>query len=255
MPALITSFRLDDTNVWAVPMDDPPAPYEELRCLLSTSERKRAARFRFEEDERRYSVARSTLRILLGAALGRAPGDLEFSMGIHGKPALEPAGFEDLQFNVSHAGRWILIGLSQDGRIGVDVERLRPMADLEGIAARFFAPGEIGVMSALPEEERLDAFFTCWTRKEAFIKADGTGLSLSLDSFEVTVRPGEPPALLTLSGSRHLAARWSLWAASPQTGYLAAAAIEAPGVEVASWYWTGSSGVRPWTAAAPAPAR
>lgn len=154
-----------------------------LLAFLSEREQTRAKRFKFDQDRDRFTMAAGWMRRLLGRVLGVDPSHLAFTYGDHGKPALEggPA------FNLSHSGDHLLLGMAGAGRLGVDVEVVRPMADLEQLAARYFSEEEIRELRAFPTQERLRAFFRGWTRKEAFLKGLGRGLSVALHSFSVSL--------------------------------------------------------------------
>jgi 4'-phosphopantetheinyl transferase len=241
--SVVNSAHLDAVHVWAVPCTDPPVAIDRLAEVLSDEERRRAQRFRFEADRVRAVVGRGMLRTILAEFLETPPAALAIAAGAHGKPVL--AGRAGPDFNVSHSGDWVMIGLARDAAIGVDVEQERTLSDLDALAERFFAPGEVEVIRSLPQEQRTRAFFRCWTRKEAYLKAIGAGISGALDSFEVEFRPDLPAALRTLGGSREAAARWRLWSASPARGYAAAVATIAQ-VPIRSWRWSHSGGVVPW---------
>jgi 4'-phosphopantetheinyl transferase len=212
-------------QLWLLPLLEPSCPLDDLMNLLNDEEQKRAARFQFENDRRAFVVSHGLLRMLLGARLGLAPADVPIVQEPGEKPLLAGAG--ELDFNLSHSGEWGLVGLATTD-IGVDIEMVRPMSDRDHIAKRFFAPSETAALAALPEAEREDGFFACWTRKEAYVKARGLGLTAPLDGFEVTVEPRASPALLTIGGSREDAVCWSLWGGRPAAGVFAAAAIRRP---------------------------
>jgi len=158
-----------------------------LHSHLSDDENRRAARFRFDRDRDRFIAARGTLRTLLARYLRRRPRDLQFLPGREGKPALapEPAG-DTLNFNVSHSHDVSVFAFGWNRTIGVDVERVRPDVEYEDIARHHFSAGEIQSLARLPREMRVEAFFRCWTRKEAYIKACGGGLQIPLDGFDVS---------------------------------------------------------------------
>lgn len=202
-------------------MDAPDEQIAQLESLLSAEERERQAAFRFEHLRRDFAVAHGTLRLLLGRYTGADPAKLRFSRGAKGKPALIEAA-RDLQFNLSHSGRLVVFAFCYGERVGIDVERMRPMRDLEAIAKRFFRADEVADLLSLPEEDREPGFFRCWTRKEAYIKAVGDGISLGLDSFRVTFLPGQSPALTCPDNSR-----WNLHDLKLEEGY--AAALAYPG--------------------------
>lgn len=239
--------RGDEVHAWAVPVDLPPAPPEALRSVLSADERERADRFRFEDDRRRYIVGRGVLRVLLGRCTGIEPQRLAFGYGAHGKPALaEPGGPLPLEFNVSHSGRWVLIGVTRGRVLGVDLERIRPVADLEAIAARHFTAAEAARILSLHGERRTAAFFACWTRKEACVKAEGAGLSKPLDRFEVSVLPEDTIGRVHVGGARGRT-HWILWSLLPEPGYLAAVVAGAPDGALVPRKWS-SAGVEDWSA-------
>lgn len=182
-----------------------------LARLLSADERERARRFAFERDRRRYIVARARLRQLLGERLAAAPESLQFLYSPNGKPALAGrAGQRDLRFNVSHCGELAAYAFAEGCEVGVDVEEVRELPDADEIAMRFFAPRERAAYLRLRPRERAQGFFNCWTRKEAFVKALGEGLSHPLAAFDVS-----------------LAARcgWSLCSFVPAPGFVGAVAV------------------------------
>src|SRR5215469_5528851 len=158
--------------------------------LLSTDERERMARFRFEPDREDFAFARGMLRTLLGHYLGIAPAEVRFSLLLHGKPSLAlPHRASRVQFNLSHSLGYVLVALCLDRPLGVDVERLRADLEIEDLAAKFFSSAEAQEIRSLPMEQRRRAFFHCWTRKESLLKAWGGGLLHPLDAFDVSVQP------------------------------------------------------------------
>lgn len=220
-----------EVHVWAVALDPPPELCARLEASLAADERERAARFRFDRHRRQYQVGRGALRALLGAYLGIPAAAVRFAYGERGKPFLAagetiPAGAGDLCFNLSNSHELALVGFVRGQEIGVDVEHLKPMSDLEQIAERFFSESERMALRQLPAERKEEGFFNCWTRKEAYLKAVGEGLAARLDSFDVTLIPGEPPRMLTLEGDAVRAERWSFQHFVPESGYLGALAIE-----------------------------
>ncbi len=226
----------DAVHVWHAGLSLPPDQLERLRQALSADERERAARFVFAKDRDRFVAARGILRDILGNYLGQPGGALRFEYGPYGKPALagEPRG---LRFNVSHSGDLALVAVTRGQEIGIDVEAVRPERADEQLARRFFSPREVAALLALPEAERGAAFFACWTRKEAYIKARGDGLSIPLDAFDVSLAPGEACALLRASGDDP--ARWALRALDTGPGYAAALAVEGHGWRLSTRRWEG----------------
>ena len=228
-------------DVWSVGLDMPPAQIERLGAALSPDERERAERFHFERDRRRYVCARGALRDLLARYLGVEAADITFSYGPNGKPALSGRFESLLTFNVSHSGELALIAIGRDVELGVDVEAMRTMDDADDIASRFFAPAEAARLRAVPQEARTSAFFACWTRKEAYLKALGSGLAKPLDAFEVAYGAGETPALVVY-GDEIETARWQLQALAPGAGY--AGALVTEGAVAARCWRFGPDGVR-----------
>lgn len=236
------TLRGADVHVWAAPLDPTEGEVRRLAALLASDERARAERFRFERDRRRFTVARGVLRTLLGGYLETDPRRVGFRYGSHGKPVLDggAAGEHEVRFNVSHSGEMALFAFSLGRELGVDVEEVRPMDDGLEIAERFFSEAEVAVFRSLPAEVRDDAFFNCWTRKEAFIKAVGEGLSFPLHVFDVSLVPGEPACLLASRDARQ-AERWSLRGLpDPAPGYRAAIVVEGDGWELSCRRWTAS---------------
>jgi 4'-phosphopantetheinyl transferase len=195
--------------------------------LLSADEVDRAQRFHFEVHRRRYVAGRAAVRRTLAAVVAADPAELAFDYGEHGRPDL--AGHPMVSFNLSNSEAVGLLAVSTTGRVGVDVEVIRAnFADLR-VADRFFAPGEIERLHGLPEAERDLAFFRCWTRKEALLKAHGAGLTLPLRGFEVSFETDQPARLLD-GGPVLGSGRWQLHDASDLVpGAVAAVAVEASG--------------------------
>ena len=227
-----------EVHVWRAFLDPDASCLEHLQRSLSVDELQRAARFHFPRDRRRYTVARGVLRNILGRYLGRPPSELRFRYSAHGKPALAGA-FADagLRFNVSHSHEMALFAVTSGREVGVDIEYLGREIRGEEIAEHFFSAHERANLRALPAEMKHQAFFNCWTRKEAYIKAHGEGLSLPLDQFDVSLAPGEPAALLATRGDPQEALRWSLQTLAPGSGYVAALAVEGQGWQLTCWHW------------------
>jgi len=212
----------DEVHVWRASLERPTSVVGELRQTLARDEQQRADRFRFERHRSRYIVGRALLRSLLGAYLGCEPAALEFDYGEFQKPSL-PGG---PSFNVSHSGSIALFAFTEHGELGVDLELDDPDFAGERIAERFFSSTEVDALQSLPEALRPRAFLTCWTRKEAFIKARGDGLSLALDSFDVTLSPDRPAALLRTHWSDEEPGEWRMEDLSDlKAGYIAAVAL------------------------------
>lgn len=215
-------------ELYTTRLDLAPRAVTALAELLSDDEQQRASRLVFHRDRARFIVARARLRQLLGARLGVSPASVEFSYGPRGKPALAARlGDCRLCFNVSHSEDVAVYGFALDREIGVDVEAVRELPDAEEIAARCFSPRENEAYLALSPRDRPLGFFNCWTRKEAFIKALGEGLSHPLERFDVSLGPGEPARILRLGGRAGEHCGWRVQGFSPAPGFVAAIVIEA----------------------------
>jgi 4'-phosphopantetheinyl transferase len=210
-----------------------------LARALSHDERERAARFHFERDRTAFTTARGALRALVGRYLDYPPEGVVFAYRERGKPHLAtPAG--GLRFNVSHSGDVALIAFAQDREVGVDIERTRAVHDLRGLAKLSFSHDEYATWCGLAPGEQPEAFFSCWSRKEAFIKATGEGIS-QLADFDVTLRPGEPARLLRVAGDSPAQPRWFLHDLPAVPGYAVALVVEGPHSQIACWDWPPSS--------------
>jgi 4'-phosphopantetheinyl transferase len=229
----------DEVHVWLLALDQSPSYIQSLTNILSEDEQNRANRFHFKKDHDHFIVARGTLRIILGRYLGIKPEQLRFSYTYYGKPALEKEfEGESLRFNLSHSHGLALLGVTRDREIGVDIEWIRTgMAD-EQIAERFFSDKEVALLRGLPRELQDEAFFNCWTRKEAYIKARGEGLSMPLAIFDVSLVPGEPAALLETRKDPLECARWSMRELITAPDFAAAIAVEGNDWDLRCWQWS-----------------
>ncbi len=211
-------------HIWRLRLDWPDEAVTRMAAVLAPDERERAGRFVFDRDRRRYTLARGQLRQILGVRLGIAAEAVRFAYGPYGKPRL--AGVEGgLEFNLAHSADLGLLGIGEGRPIGIDLEYQRGGIDLEGIARRFFAPGEVARWGALRAAERPAAFYRCWTRKEAYLKAHGAGLSVALDSFEVTFAAEDRPRLVWAADAAAL--NWELFEVEAPAGFTAAGAVAA----------------------------
>jgi 4'-phosphopantetheinyl transferase len=209
-------------EVWTAKLEAGTTRLAEYEHMLSADERARAGRFHFAQDRHRFIVARGILRTLVAGRLGLAPAAVAFSYLAHGKPAV--AAESPLDFNLSHSGNRALFALSGNGRVGVDLEALDRDVDVMALAQRFFHPGETAALRQLPQPLRRRAFFACWTRKEAVVKATGDGLlAAPMDAFEVSVAPDAPPRIL--ASGRLVAADWSLHTIAASPGHAATVAV------------------------------
>ena len=216
-----------EVHLWVVPLVISAEESSYFKSILSLDEQERAGRFRKSRDAQRYVAARGTLRSLLGAYLTIEPDRLQFVYDAFGKPRL--AGEEPLtsmKFSVSHSADLALFGFARGHKNGVDVERIRPDINIEDLAARYFSPNEFKKLRSLPADQRREAFYCGWTRKEAYLKGRGEGLSVPLERVEVSLTPGEPAMILKASGDRSVSRRWTVQHLSPASGYIGAAAVE-----------------------------
>lgn len=227
-----------EAHVWVLTLDRFRSTLPHLSDCLPEDERVRAGRFRFEDDRCRFLIGRACARQLLAAYLAEAdPARLPLREGAHGKPFLERDPDPSIRFNWSHSGEIVAVAFSRDADIGVDIERVDRATDIDAVAERVFSATELAAYRTFEGEARREAFFNGWTRKEAFIKATGEGLSRALQGFDVEIRPGRPPRILAIDGEPAAAARWTVQAFSPRPGYVGAVAVHAPGVRVAWPRW------------------
>ena len=226
-PSAVAPLSEQELRVWYRSLACSPSEFGRLHSLLSSDEIERAARFRFDADRNHFIVARGTLRMLLGAYWATAPSELSFTYSQYGKPSLvNQDGARTIEFNLSHSGGLALFAFAVGRRIGIDVETLRRDLTTSEIAERFFSTVERAALRQLPEGQRHHAFFLCWTRKEAFIKALGEGLSHPLDQFDVSLDPAGPASLLATRPDALEAHRWVLWNVPLPGDYVAALAAE-----------------------------
>ena len=231
----------DEVHVWRAALNCGTPRLHELLQTLSTAERARARRFYFQQDREHFIVARGLLRVILGRYLVIDPGQLRLCCSPCGKPSVAVEyGGAGLRFNVSHSHGLALYAIAHGRELGVDLERIRPeLADAQ-LAEHFFSLREVAMLRALPTSLRQEAFFHCWTRKEAYIKAKGEGLSCPLGRFDVSLAPGEPAALLSTLDDPQEASRWSLRELFPGSDYVAAVAVEGHGWRLQCWQWPGA---------------
>lgn len=227
------SLQSGDVHVWRVDLEQPEDAVQQFRSTLDDDEIHRADRFHFEKDRRAFALSRGFLRYVIGRYLGTKPGAVRFSYGPYGKPALD--GSNALRFNLSHSRAVALVAVTESKEVGVDVEYIRADFATEDIARRFFSPREVEAFNALPRDQQVAAFFRCWTRKEAYIKAIGRGLSQPLDGFDVTLVPDLPPALLRADEDD--VSRWSLSDIEVGDDYAAGLVVEGQISNMRCWQW------------------
>jgi 4'-phosphopantetheinyl transferase len=226
----------EDVHLWRIDLGAIAPEEDQWLEFLSQDERTRAARFHFEVHRQYFTAGRAILRQVLAAYLGADPKELQFSYSEKDKPSLGGAWAKSgLCFNLSHSGEIALVAFTRNRQIGVDVELLRHDFDTAAIAARFFSAIEQEQLAALPSEQRHEAFFLCWTRKESYIKATGEGLSLPLHQFDVSLAPGERNALLATRPNAAESERWSLRDITVKYGYAGALCVSGTGWKLTDW--------------------
>jgi 4'-phosphopantetheinyl transferase len=226
----------DEVQLWRVDLEAIGGDESRWQQVLSSDELARASRFHFSRDRQRFVASRALLRSILASYLATDPGSLSFSYSKKEKPSLGPAHADSgVTFNVSHSGGIGLFAFARRREIGVDVEQVRRDPDLEAIARRFFSTHEQNQLAALSTEEKVDAFFRCWTRKEAYIKATGDGLSLPLNQFDVSLGATETNALLATRPDGSEAGRWLLREVPGGAGYTAALCVRGRDWRLNDW--------------------
>jgi len=235
-PPAEVSLAVDEVHIWRASLERCTRTIEHFSHTLADDERERAQRYGCMATRARFVVGRGLLRTVLGRYLGQTAQQIQFRLSPQGKPIL-CATASPLHFNVSHSHQLVVMAVTRQGELGIDVERLRPFANNLGLAERYFSPRECHLLRLMSPERRTEAFFHTWTRKEACLKALGVGLSYGLDRVEVTIHPEDPVRLLRLNGEDKHAASWSLLALSPAPGYVGALALRAHGCRIVGWHW------------------
>jgi 4'-phosphopantetheinyl transferase len=219
----------DAIHVWNLPGLNSVNPHEhlaDLRSTLSVDEAARADRFHFAEHRDAFIANRGRLRLLLAHYLDGSPQNLRFRYGAQGKPALVDEQEHGLNFNLSHTDGLAVVAVARHRRLGVDVEKMKPVAEILDIANKHFSPAEYSQLCATNPVGRLHAFYCCWTRKEAFLKGLGEGLQRELAGFQVSFPPEQPPALLACDWDLSLCRSWQIQHLQPGDRYIGALAYE-----------------------------
>jgi 4'-phosphopantetheinyl transferase len=219
-------------DVWAIRLDDDKFDLQRAREIVSDDERKRAERFKFERDRRRYLIAHAALHGILGRYLTIRSEPINFDYGSNGKPklsqALTPSG---VQFNLSHSNEMAVLALTRGGEVGVDIEFVKDNFEFQDVAERFFRTKEVAAMRSLPAHLQRRAFFKCWTSKEAFLKAKGSGLSGKLDEVEITLTANQQVQITASVPG------WTLAELEPIDGYEAALVVEGAPLPISHYLW------------------
>src|SRR5258708_850386 len=228
----------NEVHVWRASLEAPLNTLYYLQHVHSPEEVERARQFYFEKDRRYWTVAHGVLRMLLAHYLDIDPREIRFVTDNYGKPSIVyPSLGTRLYFNLSHSDGLAVYAFTYDRHVGVDVEHMRANINCEELAKYHFSPYECAVLQRLPAVVREEAFFLCWSRKEAYIKARGKGLSIPLDQFDVSLTPGEPAALIASREDPQATTCWSLHALAPGTGYAGALVVEGTSCRLSCWQW------------------
>lgn len=225
-------------HIWSASLDQPELQFQRLYQTLSLDEDDRAKRFVFERDRRHFAICRGILRAIVARYLSVSADSVSFKYGTNGKPGLvDSSGNETFFFNLSHSEGLALYAFTRDQEVGVDLECMRDISELEQLAERIFSVREIEIFRSLAEGRKKEAFFNGWTRKEAFVKALGDGLSLPLDNFDVSFVLGEPAKLISIEDNSNEISGWSIQDLLPAHNYVAAFAVKSRVFETKSWRW------------------
>jgi 4'-phosphopantetheinyl transferase len=214
------SLNSTDIHIWKAKLNISLSTQNDFWQILSADEKTRANRFRFPHLRMHYIAARGVLRNLIAQYLSISPADIQFNYGKQGKPFL--VNFPNFKFNVSHSEDLAVFAFAKEMEIGIDVEYINPKIDIEVIAPNFFSQNEVTTLFKLAPKERITGFFNCWTRKEAFIKAKGGGLSIPLDQFEVTLLAKDTPKILAINWAPEDVKNWSLFSFNPRKEFVGA---------------------------------
>ncbi len=222
-PPAPEAIRLEPkhVHVWAAALDEFKDQIAELGDLLSPTEHDRAERFKFVKDRNRFLIRRGLVRVILSLYLEKLPSAIEFQYGPYGKPEVQSGeGGMPLFFDTSHSAEIATFAITSACPIGVDVERMMKIPEIERLARQFFLPGETRTLMALAPDSQLHAFYTCWTSKEAYLKATGERIAENLAKVEVKLAPEEKPGVVSVSGDRAADKEWQLQPFTPAAGYL-----------------------------------
>jgi 4'-phosphopantetheinyl transferase len=242
----VTALCEDEVHVWIASLDRRPSDLEFFESTLAEDEIKRANRFYFQNDRERFVAGRGLLRVILSAYVGLPRNEIIFTYGSRGKPELRrQEGNKTIEFNLAHSAGTAIYAVTRDRAVGVDIESSRSDFPVDEVAKNFFSSSELAALQALPRKLRVEAFFKCWTRKEAFIKALGDGLSCPLADFDVSLVPGEPAQLLNVGWAPEETSRWCIKDIDAVPGFSAAMVFSGPQCRMHVSQWDLSSGNEP----------
>ncbi len=237
----VFTIGLDEIHTWTFSLDQPEEIVAYFTSLLSQDELSRAARLRSESAWKRFTTGRGWLRLILSQYVEQTPEDLCFSYGLSGKPQLQKTFIHQATskppfFNLAHSNGTGMLAVTCSGSVGIDLEFIHPIPEIETIASRYFSPREWAALAALPDKDKINGFFNTWTCKEAFVKALGEGFALPFNTFTISISPQGRPASIELEGSalqepgkepdRHQ--NWLYLPVQPPHGFAAAMVIEKP---------------------------
>jgi 4'-phosphopantetheinyl transferase len=235
----IPRLGAEDVHLWRALLNIPSDEIADLQEQLSPEERDRAARYKFPKDKRRFIVGRGILRRILSRYLAIIPQDIQIHYGAHGRPLIEETqNSVDLRFSVSHAEDLVLYALTRGRSIGVDLEYIREDFDVLKIADNFFSEGETTTLQTLPSKMRGEGFYRAWTRKEAYLKACGSGLAINPRQVEVSLVPDDPAVILRINGKTQNTQAWSLLHLDLPPHFIGAVAVEGNEWSLSCWNWT-----------------
>lgn len=223
-PSTFPVLKNQQVHVWCASLEYTDNQLNDFFALLNDEEQARAQRFHFLKDRHHFVAARGILKKLLGTYLKLAPQSLNFSYSAFGKPFLKE--HPSLQFNLSHSNQMTLIAITLNYAVGIDIESMHRICDMDLIAQRYFSAREYEILKNLSNTEKTQTFYNGWTRKEAFLKAHGQGLSYSLDKVEVTMHPNETVKFLALHDAQENISEWSLYELAPLTQYASALVVK-----------------------------
>ena len=221
-------LRGSDIHIWHAALSGSTDELAEFHSQLAADEKARADRFFFERDRNRYIVGRGTLRTLLASYLDTEASQISFKYGPQRKPELAtPSGERALQFNLAHSNDWAAYAFGWDRPLGIDLEHIRPVADVDDLVQRFFTARESALIRSLSGDEKWKTFFQIWTCKEALLKAHGSGLTTALDQFEIALDAKANPTVIPVGEDSEGLAVWQLVILDLVPGYTSALALQA----------------------------
>ena len=223
-----------NSDIWIIDFEELREKEGTYRGYLSDDEILRSEKFRMPSDRRNFIICRAILRLLLSEELECLPAEIKFDFNEYDRPKLPN---KSIDFNVSHSQDFGLIGIARDSILGLDIEFKSKDIEVEQIASKFFSSKEIEILNKVPKEDRINTFYRCWTRKEAFIKAIGQGLTYPLDTFQVSLENDHYAELIQIETDLEEHLNWRMFSFCPSKGYIGAVAIRNPNIEIQLRKW------------------